>query len=97
MLLGSTQQVIQVNIFPFQGNHLDLLVSSHLVFTSNDSVSGVTGITYMLSCSFILKANSTHLNLPALPTEVGAYEALKPIEPLLRDPLALLKTDPLFY
>ena len=33
-----SQQVIQVNIFPFQGNHLDLLVSSHLVFTINDSV-----------------------------------------------------------
>ena len=44
-LLGSTQQVIQVNLFPFQGNHLDLLVSSHLVFTINDSVSGVRGIT----------------------------------------------------
>ena len=51
----------------------------------------------MLSYQFILKADSTHLNLPALPTEVGAYEALKPIEPLLRDPLALLQTDPLFY
>ena len=51
----------------------------------------------MLSYTFILKADPTDLNLPAVPTEVGAYEALKPIEPLLRDPLALLKTDPLFY
>ena len=51
----------------------------------------------MLSYTFILNLESIHLNLPAVPTEVGAYEALKPIEPLLRDPLALLKTDPLFY